>query len=263
MTDRKLLAEYKLWARDGWAAGGRRKARTIATSVSRVVAKRNPNEQVSATPQEKREQPMPIARTGRSKPAVHVASKGFGGVKINAPLAVAKLNLSAWIDDDWAAPLGVKRHRKPVARINVPRPQAFKKIKAAAPSNEPKKRRKHGAPSVWDAVPPEPQSESEDDEAVPEPVKNYAPLHKQPNTFMYQGRKTRVQWDDLFDFLSSKGWRTVKTRMFNGIEATIYLAPNGKFKDDGGKLGRDYFLSHEGVLQYLEEHQHVLQDFFD
>jgi len=240
MTDRKLLAEYKLWARDGWAARDKRRTpAALAVPKPTMTQENKSNKPTSALPKQK-----------------------LTTVRTKAPLMVAKLNLSGWIDDDWAAPSGVKRPRKLVARMNIPRPPALKKIKATATRKEPKKRRKHGAPSMWDAVPPEPQSESEDDEAAPEPVTNYASLHTEPNTLMYQGLKTRVQWHDLFDFLSSKGWHMEKLHVFNGAEATVYFPPKGKLKDEGGKLGRDYFLSHEGVLQYLAEHQDVLQDFF-
>ena len=267
MTDRKLLAEHKLWARDGWATrGSRNKRRASAPSVLRSDAE--------STPRKPRARPNKPATAHRLGHATESATPNTE----TAPM-VAKLNLDAWIGDAWAAPVGTKRERKPAVQLNVPRQMPLPrqkstperklarplvKIKTRKP--ETKKRRRHGAPSEWDAVPAEAKSEDEDEEGepqAPEKLVNYAAHHNGPDTLMYHGSKRRVKWGEMFDYLSFKGWRAEKSRHVNGAQATVYFAPKGQRKDDGGKLGRDYFLSPEGVLHHLEKHPDILRDFFD
>ena len=266
MTDRKLLAEHKLWARDGWATrGSRNKRRASAPSVLRSDAE--------STPRKPRASPNKPATAHRLGHATESATPNTE----TAPM-VAKLNLDAWIGDAWAAPVGTKRERKPAVQLNVPRQMPLPRQKSTSERKlarpllkfntrkpETKKRKRHGAPSEWDAVPAEAKSEDEDeeDEPAPEKLVNYAAHHNGPDTLMYHGSKRRVKWGEMFDYLSFKGWRAEKSRLVNGAQATVYFAPKGKRKDDGGKLGRDYFLSPEGVLHHLEKHPDILRDFFD
>jgi len=218
----------------------------------------------------------------RASTAARLAAQlvGSAATKTKAARVVEKLDLGGWIDDNWAAPLGVKRPRKPVARLNISRqlpPQWLSKGEAPPPPPPPARakaaaaaatqpRKKRGVSSKWDAVPPEVKSDTEEEaeDTAEEPaMQNYASLHDEPDTLTYQGRKVRVDWDELLDFLSSKGWRTEKKSILGGAEATLYFVGKGRRKEDGGKLGQDYFLSHEGVLHYLELHEEIMQDFFD
>jgi len=248
-----------------------KKPKPAAAAASPMPKKPKP---AAASPAVKKHKASP---SKRASTAARLATQLVGSAtpKTKATRVVAKLDLGGWIDDNWAAPLGVKRPRKPVARLNISRqlpPQWLSKPAApphrSKPAAPPVPKKKRGVSSKWDAVPPEVKSDPEDDDDDEEEdeeltTQNYAAQHDEPDTLTYQGRKVRVDWEELLDFLSSKGWRSEKKRIVSGPEATLYYVTKGRRKEDGGKLGQDYFLSHEGVLHYLELHQEIMQDFFD
>jgi len=245
-SDTRLLAEYARWARDGWAFNGddgearhARKRRTQYRFDSRTAtAPKRLNNLTSFR--------FDAARPIKMLPGAESAPEPV------ADMVAEKHNFDEWINDNWTGRLHVKRSSTPVRHLAAETSTAPKPFsKASTPAAETEEARTQlSMPSQGDADAPlssEVETKRHEDEA-------YTKLHP----LIFQGKK--VNRDELWDDLVTKGWRTETKRIANGASMQFYIVPGGRGQNDGGQWDEDYFRSFEGVLVYLEQHEDVLAD---
>ncbi len=260
MPESSLLRTYDLWARDGWAVKpGERRSR--APSALAVTAAKS------------RVKPKKIKQEGL-----------FAAEGPKAKQVVQTLGSDAWVRDGWTVPPGVPRPRKPPQRLNIAHVFHKSRTKPQSsplpPSPPPKmphnkkriKKKSEEENSVKARKPKKSKklvggkaNNEESDAALPSepPEQNYAALHEDPDTVKFKGHRVKLDWNKLWLFLCSKGWRVHDVPILNASDLRTYLLPGFKTKEEGGKSGTDYFLSHEGVLGYLSLHgTHTLEEFF-